>query len=49
MPLHIYTAEEIADLTHLANEARDLDAEWRIVMSQAGKIIDRLYGFSYND
>jgi hypothetical protein len=49
MPLHIYTAEEISELTNLANEARELDAEWRAVMAQAGEIIDRLYGFTYSD
>lgn len=46
MAMHKYTADEIAALTALADEARELDAAWRAVMDVAGAIVDRLYGFA---
>jgi len=46
MTFHIYTAEEIAELTTLADEARELDGEWRVVMAEVGAEIDRVAGFT---
>ena len=47
--MHIYTANEVAELTALAAEARTLDAEWRAVADELGAIVDSLYGFTYTD
>ncbi len=43
----IYTADQISELTTLANEARELDAAWRAAMDDAGEIINRVVGEQY--
>jgi hypothetical protein len=47
MTTHIYTAEEITELTTLADEARALDAERRAVWAEIGAAIDRVAGFDF--
>ena|SRR5215216_1696761 len=43
----IYTADQIAELTALADEARELDAEWRAVIANVGAIVDAVVGERY--
>ncbi len=44
MPIHIYTAAEIAELSALADDAREIEAEARDVLAQAAEIITRKTG-----
>jgi len=44
---HLYTAEEVAELTVLADEARALEQEWRAVMDEISGLLDALLGRRY--
>lgn len=43
----IYTADQVAELTTLAAEARELDAEWRKLNAEIGAIVTAIVGEQY--
>lgn len=47
MNQHIYSAQDIAELTEQAEIARKLDAEWREVSAAFVAVIDRVVGPHY--